>query len=157
MPSAPVRCTVTAAALTAAFTLSLSTQATADAGDNDIVRLRFTGVTVTDSAPRVIQPGNSWITYLSLYGSKNQVVGDAGTRCSAVEADKDRLTAQCERVVRLKGGTITLHDMITRTGSKPVTARTAIAGGTGLFNDAEGEGYLTLDNGRVHFDLYVDD
>lgn len=47
--------------------------------------------------------------------------------------------------------------MITRVDRSPITAKTSIAGGTGIYNDAEGEGYITLDGDRVHFDLHVDD
>jgi hypothetical protein len=148
---------MTVGALTAVLTLSLSAQASADAGDEDIVRMKFTGFTAVDTAPRSIEPGTGWVTYQDLYTEDKKFAGDASARCVAVDADEHRLTSQCTRVLRLKGGEITLHDMITREGDKPITAKTAIAGGTGLYNDAEGEGYVTLEGDRVHFDLYVDD
>ncbi|WDV54212.1 hypothetical protein PV963_29575 [Streptomyces coeruleorubidus] len=148
---------MTAGALTAAVTLSLTATATADVGDEDVVRVKFTGITAIDTQERWLDPGDSWVSYLTLYTPKKKFAGDASSRCTAVEANGKRLTAQCTRVLRLKDGEITLHDMITREGGKPVTAKTAIAGGTGIYNDAEGEGYITLEGGRVHFDLYIDD
>jgi hypothetical protein len=157
MPSAIFRRAVTAGALTAAVTLSLTTTATADVGDEDVVRVKLTGITAIDTRHQYVRPGDSWVSYLTLYTPKKKFAGDASSRCTAVEADHKRLTAQCTRVLRLKKGEITLHDMITRERGKPVTAKTAIAGGTGIYNDAEGEGYITLEGDRVHLDLYVDD
>ncbi|WP_371578634.1 hypothetical protein [Streptomyces sp. NBC_01314] len=158
MPAAHVRRAVTAAALTAVFTLpSVSAQASADVGDKDIVRVRLTGIASGGTDPWVVETGNSWVTYLKLYDTKKRFAGDASARCSAVEATHQRLTTQCTRVLRLKKGEITLHDVITRVDHSPITAKTAIAGGTGIYNDAEGEGYITLERDRVHFDLHVDD
>ncbi|GAA3807040.1 hypothetical protein ACFS5L_42515 [Streptomyces phyllanthi] len=162
MPSATVRRAMTAGALTAVLTLSLSAQASADAGDEDIVRMKFTGYTTVDTAPKHMEPGAGWVTYQDLYSENKKskgkkFLGDASARCVAVHADEHRLTTQCTRVLRLKGGEITLHDMVTRVDDKPITAKTAIAGGTGLYNDAEGEGYITQEGDRVHYDLYIDD
>jgi hypothetical protein len=176
MPSATVRRAITAGALTTAFALSLSVPAsgTAKANDNDIVRMQFTGYTTIDTTPGFpfsIQTGDNWITYLDLYTPKKKPAGDASSRCAAIQVDGDQLTAQCSRVLRIKGGTISLHDTITRRKEKggifslhdtikkekAVTARTAIVGGTGLYNDAEGEGFITMKGDQVHFDLHVDD
>jgi hypothetical protein len=157
MPSAIFRRAVTAGALTAAVTLSLTATATADVGDEDVVRVKLTGITAIDTQERWLDPGDSWVSYLTLYTPGKKFAGDASSRCTAVEANDKRLTAQCTRVLRLKHGEITLHDMITREGDKPITAKTAIAGGTGIYNDAEGEGYITLVGDRILFDLYVDD
>ena len=158
MPSATARSAVTLGALAAAFTLSFSASAAADVGDEDVVRLKLIGhPTAFDNAPAYAEPGDSWTTYLHLYNPKHKFVGDGGSRCTVVEAGHHRFTAQCTRVLRLKGGEITLHDMISRKGHEPVTAKTSIAGGTGIYNDAEGEGYITLEGKRIVFDLYVDD
>ena len=175
MPSATVRRAVTAGALTTAFALSLSVPAsgTAQANDNDIVRMQFTGYTTIDTAPGFpfsIETGDNWVTHLDLYTPKKKPAGDASSRCAAIQVDGDQLTAQCSRVLRIKGGTISLHDTITRKmekggtfslydtpSPKPLTARTAIVGGTGLYNDAEGEGFMTMKGDQVHFDLHVDD
>jgi hypothetical protein len=158
MPSAHVRRAVTAAALTVVCALpSLTARAVADAGDKDVVRVRLTGVTTVDTRPPHVEAGDSWTTYMELYTTKKKFAGDAGARCSAVEATEHRVTTQCTRVLRLKKGEITLHDVITRVGRAPVTAKTSIAGGTGIYNDAEGEGYITLHRDRAHFDLSVDD
>lgn len=157
MLSATARSAVTLGALAAAFTLSLSSSAAADAGDADIVRVKLIGVPTSDTSPEHPAPGDSWTTYLHLYDPKHNFVGDAGVRCTAVEADQHRLTAQCTRVLRLKGGEITLHDMISREGHRPVTAKTSISGGTGIYNDAEGEGFITQEKDHVVFDLHVDD
>jgi hypothetical protein len=160
MTSATVRRAVTAVGLTAAFTLlsALSGQAAvADVGDEDVVRVKLTGVTVEDTTPEYVEAGDTWVTYAQLYGPKKKFAGDASSRCSAVEASEDHVTAQCTRVLRLKKGEITLHDMITRISDEPITAKTSIAGGTGIYNDAEGEGYITLKNDKVYFDLHVDD
>ncbi|WP_079050041.1 hypothetical protein [Streptomyces torulosus] len=158
MRSAPVRRGVTAAALTAVLALSPhAATAVADSGDDDVVRVRLTGVTAVDTKPRHVEPGDSWVTHLKLYTPKKKFAGDAGARCAAVEATGHRVTAQCTRVLRLKKGEITLNDMITRENRAPITAKTSIAGGTGVYKDAEGEGYITLEGDRVHFDLRVED
>ncbi|MDX3642731.1 hypothetical protein [Streptomyces sp. MB09-02B] len=157
MPSATARSAVTLGALAAALTTSLSAPAAADAGDEDVVRVKLVGLAAYDTAAAHTEPGDSWTTYLQLHDPKGKYVGDGGSRCTLVEAAPHRSTAQCTRVLRLKGGEITLHDMISRKGHEPVTAKTSIAGGTGVYNDAEGEGYITLERKRVVFDLYVDD
>lgn len=105
MPAAHVRRAVTAAALTAVFTLpSTSALATADVGDEDIVRVQLTGVPSTDTKPWLVETGDSWVTYLNLYDTKKRFAGDASARCSAVEATHQRVTTQCTRVLRLKKG-----------------------------------------------------
>ncbi|SPF04096.1 hypothetical protein [Streptomyces sp. MA5143a] len=158
MRSASVRRGVTAAALTAVLALSpLAATAVADARGDGVVRLRLTGVTAVDTKPRHVEPGDSWVTRLNLYTRKKKFAGDAGARCAAVEATGHRVTTQCTRVLRLKKGEITLNDMITRENPAPITAKTSIAGGTGVYKDAEGDGYITLDGDRVHFDLRVED
>lgn len=157
MPSATARGAVTLGALAAALTMPLAAPAAADVGDEDVVRVKLVGHAAYDTTPAHPAPGDSWTTYLHLHDPKGKFVGDGGSRCTVVEADHHRFTAQCTRVLRLKGGEITLHDMISRTGHKPVTAKTSIAGGTGIYNDAEGEGYITLERKRIVFDLYVDD
>jgi hypothetical protein len=156
MPSSTVRRAVTVGAL-AVLALTQSAQAMADVGDDDIVRIRLTGVPQTDTRPLLTAAGDTWSSYTHLYDPKKKQVGDAGSRCTAIETHQNKVTSQCTRVLRLKNGEITLHDMITRKGDERVTAKTAIAGGTGLYNDAEGEGYITLEGDRVLFDLYVDD
>jgi hypothetical protein len=158
MRSAPVRRGVTATALTAVLALSpLGPTAVAASGGDGVVRVRLTGVTAVDTKPRHVEPGDSWVTYLKLYTPKKKFAGDAGARCAAVEATGHRVTTQCTRVLRLKKGEITLNDMITRANRAPITAKTSIAGGTGVYKDAEGDGYITLDGDRVHFDLRVED
>ncbi|MBE4733856.1 MULTISPECIES: hypothetical protein [Streptomyces] len=157
MPSATARGAVTLGALAAALATSLSAPAAADVGDEDVVRVKLVGQAAHDTAAAQTEPGDSWTTYLHLHDPKGKYVGDGGSRCTLVEANRQRSTAQCTRVLRLKGGEITLHDMISRKGDERVTAKTSIAGGTGIYNDAEGEGYITVEPGRFVFDLYVDD
>ncbi|MEW2076145.1 hypothetical protein ACFZAG_09945 [Streptomyces sp. NPDC012403] len=156
MPSATVRSALTVGALAAALSFSLTSQAAADVGDEEIVRLQLVGVVETDTSPKTVKAGDTWTTYMHLYTHDNKHVGDAGSRCTAVEVGK-KVTAQCTRVLRMHDGEITLHDMISRKGDQRITSKTAIAGGTGVYNDAEGEGYITLEGNRVHFDLSVDD
>ncbi|MFF7389106.1 hypothetical protein ACFZAE_11785 [Streptomyces scabiei] len=157
MPSATARGAVTLGVLAAALSTSLCAPAVADVGDEDVVRVKLVGHAAYDTTAAHTEPGDSWTTYLQLHDPKGKYVGDAGSRCTLVEADHQRSTAQCTRVLRLKGGEITLNDMISRKGQEPVTAKTSIAGGTGIYNDAEGEGYITLEPRRIVFDLYVDD
>lgn len=159
MPSATVRRAGTVGALTTALTLSLplTPQATADAGKEDSKRLRFIGVTASDTRSMPTAPGASWVMYQHLYDVKGTFLGDASAQCGAVHADRNLLTAQCTRVLRLKNGELTLHDVITRNGDARITAKTAIAGGTGVYKDAEGEGYLTVETNRTFYDLHVDD
>jgi hypothetical protein len=154
MITGAVRGAVTAAALTIVFSLVPASLAHAD---DDIKKIRLTGIKVADTMPAHVEAGDSWVTYLKLYTTKNRLVGDGSSRCSAVHVSQNGPTVQCTRVLRLKEGDLTLYDMITYGGSAPVTAKSAIVGGARAYNDAEGEGYLTLHRDRILFDLRVDD
>lgn len=150
-------------------TLALLPAATAQAGTSDkakeIEKVELLGVTVLDTAPEHIKAGDSWGTRLELYSEKKskkgkkqlRFAGDGQSECGAVHVSHDGVTAQCTRVLRLKKGTLTLSDMITRRPHEPITAKTAIIGGTGHYRSAYGDGYITLIGDHVHLKLNVDE
>ena len=141
-----------------------------ETGQDDNERLRLTGVTWLDTTPESIEVGDSWATRLQLYAEKTkkpdkkqpdkkklQYVGDGASECSAVRVHENHVTAQCERTLRLKKGTLTLSDLITYNPEVSVTARTGIIGGTGQYLSAYGDGSITLDGRYVHLDLLVEE
>ncbi|MGW0732147.1 hypothetical protein [Streptomyces sp. NPDC002851] len=161
---------VAVTALTTTFALlPTSAQAEGKDSDNDIERVELTGVsrptTSHASVRREIRVGDGWTNRLDLYAvgkteaDKNQLrhAGDGASACSVVHIDHDRVTAQCTRVLRLKKGSLRLSDMITYGPVPPVTAKTAIVGGTGDYRSAYGDGYITLDGNHVHLKLNVDE
>lgn len=153
-------------ALTTTLAL-LPTAAQAEQRDkgNDIERVELTGVNTLDTSPPYIWVGSKWVTRTMLYteertqqsGKRLLYAGDSESDCSAVQAFGTRVTAQCTRVLRLPKGTLTLSDMITYSSHEPVTARTAIIGGTGHYRSAYGDGYITLNGRNVRLQLNVDE
>ncbi|GAA2446114.1 hypothetical protein [Streptomyces glaucus] len=153
-------------ALTTTIAL-LPTQAQAEGSDedNDIETIELTGVNWLDTSPPHIRVGDKWVVRLDLYTKRKtgsaerplQRAGDGQAECSAVQVRGSRVTTVCTRVLSLKKGTLTLSDMITSTPRKPVTAKTAITGGTGQYRSAYGDGYLTLDGRYSHWKLDVDE
>lgn len=162
MISSAVRGTAVAALTTALALLPAGTaQAEQSDQDNNIEKLALLGVTVVDTTPHFLGAGESWVTHQKLYWEKKgdtaQYAGDSESECSAVDASHEEATTQCTRVLRLEKGTLTLSDMITRKHDKPVTAKTAIIGGTGHYRSAYGDGYITLDGDHIHWKLNVDE
>ncbi|UUU28755.1 hypothetical protein JIX56_01955 [Streptomyces sp. CA-210063] len=164
MINSAVRHTVVAA-LTTALALLPTTAAQAEESDkdNNIEKVELFGVSV-DTAPEHIAAGDRWVTHQKLYTVKKtkgkrtvQYAGKGESECGAVQVSHGEVTSQCTRVLRLKKGTLTLSDMITYRPPKPVTAKTAIIGGTGHYRSAYGEGYITLDGPRTHLELDVDE
>ncbi|MGW2326008.1 hypothetical protein ACWC5C_09615 [Streptomyces sp. NPDC001700] len=157
MISPAVRGVVTTTALTTVCVLLPTSAAGADAGDKDIEKVTVTGVTVADNRPDGVRAGDSWTMYLKLYTPKRKRAGDGTSQCTAVEVTARKRLVQCTRVLRLKKGSLVLADLITHQGRAAVTARTAILGGTGHYNDAEGQGTVTVRRDRIRFSLAVDD
>jgi hypothetical protein len=166
MINSVVRHAVITTALTTALALLPATAAHAEQSDkdNDVEKVELFGVDLVDTAPEHIATGDSWVTHTKLYtvkktkGKEKVRYAGAGTsECDAVRASHGEVTARCTRVLRLKKGTLTLSDMITSSPPKPVTAKTAIIGGTGHYKSAYGEGYITLHRPHVHLELDVDE
>lgn len=157
MISSAVRGVVTTTALATACVLLPASVALADAGDEDIEKVTVTGVTVAENRPDDRAAGDSWTTYMRLYTSKRKHAGDGTSQCTAVKATARERVVQCTRVLRLKRGSLILADLITHKGRATVTAKTAILGGTGHYNDAEGQGTVTVRRDRIRFSLAVDD
>ncbi|WP_217241157.1 hypothetical protein [Streptomyces sp. AC555_RSS877] len=178
MIKSAARGVVVTALTTAIALLPSSAQAEGSDKDNEIERVELTGVTAFDTSPQHIRTGDRWLTRLELYTEntaksekkkpKNEKTakkssrqplraGDGESECSAIHVRHHEVTTQCTRVLRLKKGTLTLSDMITYNPHQPVTAKTAIIGGTGHYRSAYGDGYITLDGGYVHLELNVDE
>ncbi|MFF6782941.1 hypothetical protein [Streptomyces sp. NPDC012510] len=156
---------VTALATTFALIPTLA-QAEQKDQDNDIEKVELVGfnrVATWPSSHGVHR--DNWTTPLDLYTkhpskygrSVLRHAGDGESECAVVRAEGREVTAQCTRTLRLKKGTLTLSDMINYRPFVPVTAKTAIIGGTGHYRSAYGDGYITLDGHRTHFVLNVDE
>ncbi|MDT0565893.1 hypothetical protein RM704_00080 [Streptomyces sp. DSM 3412] len=164
--SAVHRVVVTALGTTLAL-LPTSAQAEQKDQDNDIEKVELVGVNRVATWPSVDGVvGGTWSTPLDLYTEhkvkktgKTELrhAGDGESECDVVQSRAEAVTAQCTRVLRLKKGTLTLSDMIDYRPLRPVTAKTAIVGGTGHYRSAYGDGYITLDGHRTHIVLNVDE
>ncbi|MGW0845482.1 hypothetical protein ACWD26_36170 [Streptomyces sp. NPDC002787] len=172
MINSAVRHTVVTTALTAVLALLPATAAQAEQSDkdNDVEKVELFGVDVVNTTPEHINTGDRWVTHQKLYTEKKtkktkgkkatrtlQYIGRGESECGAVRVSQGEVTAQCTRVLRLKKGSLTLSDMITYSPPKPVTAKTAIIGGTGHYRSAYGDGYITLDGPHSHLELNVDE
>lgn len=164
--SAVRRVVVTALGTTLAL-LPTSAQAEQKDQDNDIEKVELVGVNRVATWPSLDGVvGGTWTTPLDLYTPRKdkksgktelRYAGDGESECDVVRSGARSVTAQCTRVLRLKKGTLTLSDMVDYRPLQPVTAKTAIVGGTGHYRSAYGDGYLTLDGHRTHIVLNVDE
>ncbi|MDN0195484.1 hypothetical protein [Streptomyces sp. S.PNR 29] len=161
-----VRGIVVTALTTTIALLPATAQAEESDEDNDIERIELTGVNWFDTTPVDIRTGDSWVTRTDLYAEKKtrkpngrrlQYAGDGQAECSAVQVQGNQVTALCTRVLSLPKGTLTLSDMIRYSPREPLTAKTAITGGTGHYRSAYGDGYITLDGRYSHWKLNVDE
>ncbi|MFE7760774.1 hypothetical protein [Streptomyces sp. NPDC057438] len=164
--SAVSRVVVTALTTTLVL-LPTSARAEQKDEDNDIERIELVGVNRVATWPSLDGViGSTWTTPLDLYTKhqakksgkpKLRYAGDGESECDVVQTRAQAVTAQCTRVLRLKKGTLTLSDMVDYQPLRPVTAKTAIVGGTGRYRSAYGDGYITLDGHRTHIVLNVDE
>ncbi|MFF9776457.1 hypothetical protein ACF1HJ_22710 [Streptomyces sp. NPDC013978] len=159
------RLVVTALGTTLAL-LPTSAQAEQKDQDNDIEKVELVGVNRVATWPSLDGVvGGTWTTPLDLYTQHKKksgetelrYAGDGESECDVVQTRAQAITAQCTRVLRLKKGTLTLSDMVDYRPLQPVTAKTAIVGGTGHYRSAYGDGYITLDGHRTHIVLNVDE
>ncbi|OEJ62107.1 hypothetical protein BGM19_32845 [Streptomyces agglomeratus] len=97
----------------------------------------------SDSLPRSLRKGSDWTSYAYLYdfkkGKPGKKIGDATAHCSAVEVTPHSVVAQCQSVLRTDGGSITVSGTIDHHSSGPYGGDAAITGGTGKYEDAEGQ------------------
>ncbi|WP_217181542.1 hypothetical protein [Streptomyces sp. AC495_CC817] len=166
MITSAVRGVVVTALTTTLVLLASSAQAEQKDEDNDIEKVELVGVNRVATWPSLDGVvGSTWTTPLDLYTKqvkksgkpKLRYAGDGESECDVVRARAEAVTAQCTRVLRLKKGTLTLSDMVDYRPLQPVTAKTAIVGGTGHYRSAYGDGYITLDGHRTHIVLNVDE
>lgn len=167
MITTAVRRVVVTALTTTLVLLPTSAQAEEKDADNDIEKVELLGINrvATWPSPHGLV-GRAWSTPLDLY-TKHQAkksgrtalrhAGDGESECEVVRTQRQAVTAQCTRVLRLKKGTLTLSDMIDYRPLQRVTAKTAIIGGTGHYRSAYGDGHITLDGYRTHIMLNVDE
>ncbi|MEV8308791.1 hypothetical protein AB0P36_15930 [Streptomyces flavidovirens] len=97
----------------------------------------------SDTMPRVLSKGSDWTSYAYLYdlkkGKPGKKIGDATAHCSAVEVTPHSVVAQCQSVLRTDDGSITLSGTIDHRRSGTYGGDAAITGGTGKYEDAEGQ------------------
>ncbi|MCC9711106.1 hypothetical protein E4N62_41310 [Streptomyces sp. MNU76] len=166
MITSAVRGVVVTALTTTLVLLATSAQAEQRDEDNDIEKVELVGINRVATWPSLDGVvGSTWTTPLDLYTKqvkksgkpKLRYAGDGESECDVVRTRAEAVTAQCTRVLRLKKGTLTLSDMVDYQPLRPVTAKTAIVGGTGHYRSAYGDGYITLDGHRTHIVLNVDE
>ncbi|MFJ4923760.1 hypothetical protein [Streptomyces sp. NPDC088725] len=114
-----------------------------------------------DTEPHHVRLGDQWVTYLRLHeshgGRAGRVIGDGSARCGAVAVTARGAITQCQRVLRAHDGTLALSGMIDRFGPGPYVGRSAVVGGTGVYEGAGGQAEITLDGDHVRFRVHLDD
>ncbi|MCS0634836.1 hypothetical protein NX801_04015 [Streptomyces sp. LP05-1] len=155
MPAARVRRLTAAVLTTAGAVVAALALTTTGATGSDPARVGHDWIAVkkTDTQPRTLRAGNSWTVYMTLHESENgkpgRRIGDASTRCSAVEITREGAITQCQRVFRTRQGNLVTTAMLDRFGPGPYTGVAAVAGGTGAYRHASGEARLTIDGERL--------
>jgi hypothetical protein len=120
---------------------------------NKPAELIFYADKVVNTRPAHIKPGDSWVTYLTLYDAKKKKTGDGSGRCSAVQATPQGVIAQCTRVLRTKRGQIVLLGMDDRPGVPPWTSLAAILGGTDHYAGMTGVAQIEITEQQVVFKI----
>ncbi|MGW7054310.1 hypothetical protein [Streptomyces sp. NPDC054887] len=136
--------TTAALAVTATGAFSLTAQAApASKAESKAKVLNWLAHKHSDSMPRKLHKGSDWTSYAYLYdikkGKPGKKIGDATSHCSAVEVTPHSVVAQCQGVMRTDGGSITVSGTVDHQGPGPYGGDAAITGGTGKYEDAEGQ------------------
>lgn len=151
--------TAGAAAVSAVVGFALPTQAAAPTQDKH--HFQWTAVEKESTKPQPIRAGDTWTAYLELHkgkgGKPGETIGDVGARCGAVTVTAQGPTVQCLRVLRTKGGSLTLSSMLDRFGPGPYSTDVAVLGGTGAYRGARGEARMSIDGKIQTFDIHLDD
>ncbi len=102
-------------------------------------------------------PGDLLVYAFELWNApETERAGDARAVCTMVRVSGTELTAHCAATAQLGGGTIEAAGLVTQPGT---TTRLAVTGGTGRYDEADGELTLTaLDElaVRLRVDLELD-
>lgn len=102
-------------------------------------------------------PGDLLVYAFELWNApETERAGDARAVCTMVRVSGTELTAHCAATAQLGGGTIEAAGLVTQPGT---TTRLAVTGGTGRYDEADGELTLTaLDELaiRLRVDLELD-
>lgn len=102
-------------------------------------------------------PGDVLVYSFELWNaSETQRAGDAHAVCTMVRASGAEFTAHCSATARLSGGALEAAGLLEQPGT---TTRLAVTGGTGRYDEADGELTLTaLDElaTRLRVDLEID-
>ncbi|MGI5483060.1 hypothetical protein [Streptomyces lavendofoliae] len=156
MPRTRSRARLLTRGLLAAATAVLATGAltvTADAAPkptpkDTVTVLDWLAVKRSDTRPERLRVGADWTTHGHLYtntkGKPGKKIGDISSRCSVADLTRQGYVALCHRVLRTDDGSISLSDSIDRGGRLPHGGHSAVTGGTGKYNDAEGEAEITF-------------
>ncbi|MGW7196122.1 hypothetical protein [Streptomyces chryseus] len=140
--SAAVTTAAMAMTVTGAFALTAQA-APAPKAESKAKVLNWLAHKHSDSMPRKLRKGGDWTSYAYLYdikkGKVGKKIGDATAHCSAVEVTPHSVVAQCQSVLRTDHGSITVSGTVDHRGHGPYGGDAAITGGTGKYEDAEGQ------------------
>ncbi|MGX1885176.1 allene oxide cyclase barrel-like domain-containing protein [Streptomyces sp. NPDC055287] len=142
----PAAVTTAAVAMTVTGTLAFTTPAAAvpaPKAESKPKVLNWLAHKHSDSMPRSLRKGADWTSYAYLYDfmkdKPGKKIGDATAHCSAVEVTPYSVVAQCQSVLRTDHGSITLSGTVDHRRSGTYGGDAAITGGTGKYEDAEGQ------------------
>lgn len=109
----------------------------------------------------LLREGSAWSVFSHLYendnGKPGKKIGDATSLCTAVKVERAGYVTQCQRVLRTDDGSISLTDTIDRYGPGPHGTESAITGGSGAYEDAEGKAEVVLHGERATFRITLED
>ncbi|WP_434588470.1 hypothetical protein [Streptomyces sp. A5-4] len=160
--SAAVVTVATTLAATGAFALTAqAAPAAVDESKDKVTTLNWVAHTHSDTKPHSVRAGSDWTVYSHLFenkkGDAGKKIGDATAQCSAVDVTPHGYVAQCQRVLRTDRGSITLSDTIDYFGHGPHGGASAVTGGTGTYEAAEGQAKITAHRGHAELRISLDD
>ncbi|MDJ0461732.1 hypothetical protein [Streptomyces sp. H27-C3] len=160
--SAAVVTAATALAATGAFALTAqAAPAAEDKSKDKVTVLNWVAHKHSDTKPRSVRAGSDWTVYSHLFenkkGGAGKKIGDATAQCGAVDVTPHGHVAQCHRVLRTDRGSITLSDTIDYFGHGPHGGASAVTGGTGKYEAAEGQAKITFHRDHAELRISLDD
>jgi hypothetical protein len=157
-PWLPVAAVAALAVVLIASASPASDPSAGTASSRPAIALRSSLVKVDVDGSHRDSPGDLLIYAFELWNaSETQRAGDAHAVCTMVRVSGTELTAHCSATARLGGGTIESSGLLKQPGT---TTRLAVTGGTGRYDEADGQLTLTaLDElaTRLRVDLELDD
>ena len=108
-----------------------------DGGDDLRVSARFAGESEIDLPPSGFGRGDKFVFTHDLYRG-GEKVGESGVECTFVRIAGETATANCVASFALPAGQITVQGLVPF-GPEPAPFTVAVTGGTGRYQDADGE------------------